>query len=85
MQYIATVVLATADAVADVAPLRLRRPSLPAAVQALGELAQQLGTAGPTRVRRASVLEVDDEGRVLRELGLDGRPLVTADREAVAA
>ncbi|MGN8246799.1 hypothetical protein ACTHAM_000465 [Cellulomonas soli] len=82
MQYIATVVLATADT-ADIAPMRLRRESLAAAVQALAELAQRLGTAGPTRVRRASVLELDDDGRVLRELGLDGRPLVV--REALAA
>ncbi|WP_448629782.1 hypothetical protein [Cellulomonas soli] len=82
MQYIATVVLAGAEA-GDPAPMRLRRESLTAAVQALGEVAQRLGTAGPTRVRRASVLEVDDTGRVLRELGLDGRPLLAA--VAVAA
>ena len=70
MPFITTVETATAGQ-CDHAALRLRRATLPAAVEAVGELAQRLGTTGRERIVHASVLEVDDAENVIRvvELG----------------
>ncbi|MBO1753197.1 hypothetical protein J4G33_15425 [Actinotalea sp. BY-33] len=71
MPFITTVETAT-DGHTGHAPLRLRRPTLPAAVAAVGELAQRLGTTGRERIVHASVLEVDDAENVIRVVELGG-------------
>lgn len=73
MPYVAVVDLTRAGA-PDGPPLRLRRESLTAVRQALGELAQRFGTCGAVRVGAVRVLEVDADDRVLREHDLDAGP-----------
>jgi hypothetical protein len=69
--FITTVEIA-GDGLRDHAPLRLRRPTLPAAVEAVGELAQRFGTTGRERIVHASVLEVDDAENVIQVVELGG-------------
>ncbi|GAA4628690.1 hypothetical protein [Cellulomonas oligotrophica] len=85
MPYVAVVDLTRAGA-PDGPPLRLRRESLTAVRQALGELAQRFGTCGAVRVGAVHVLEVDADDRVLREHDLDGRtPAADVPRPRAAA
>lgn len=79
MPYVAVVDLTRAGA-PDGPPLRLRRESLTAVRQALGELAQRLGTCGAVRVGEVHVLEVDADDHVLREHDLDRAPRARAVR-----
>ena len=71
MPFITTVETAT-DGLTGSAPLRLRRATLPAAVEAVGELAQRFGTTGRERIVHASVLEVDEAENVIRVVELGG-------------
>ncbi|TQL03109.1 hypothetical protein FBY24_2200 [Cellulomonas sp. SLBN-39] len=79
MPYVAVVDLTRAGA-PDGPPLRLRRESLTAVRQALGELAQRLGTCGAVRVGGVHVLEVDAEDHVVRTHDLDAGTHVAGHR-----